>query len=738
MIKRLNKMKKSKQGSILIIVVLILALAIIFISTAMMLTQATRGRLYENTLQSQARLTVTAASEVFLEALETQEITDVQLDALLAVNGVGPKSNDSQKLRMVVEGVPGMSESDDTNCTYVDVFYKDTNKKVAVIDFKTIIGDQTENVRVYLDIKSSGASYGNRFKNQIEIGASVNDHELRFTNGVGMTDPAKTGITDNTILIRGSGQEHASGSVFYSDIVFAKDSICQFGGSNYVHGKTILIDAYMISGSNATIYYDDIYYIGNSYSDAALLYKGGNAANQWSTTNFPNNTDGTNRNWVFMNRKAEDKTQDEIYSADCRCIKQTLEEKTCYFVKKAYDTDGNLYFTTNSVQNSNGEGNFTLTNKADTGIAISVSDNLKRYVDPTYCNLDKSFPTDANTVFATFSSDGYETATSDMTLPYDTYLKDGTPVPKNTTISAGSEYEATPLTKTFPSWLRSGGTETGAIPDSYKLALTNSNLQDMADSNKVIDLPSGYYYLTPDSNIVANSDGKPYVIAIDGSQEYRFYFQTNGHFQLGTVVFAVYNVNKNNPAPVVFIMEPGAKITLSAADYRNTSVICSAGFISVQHVKDLTGTVYYDDADSIGSWIRGTAYTEELYDWGGGYHNEEINATIKYPYAYDGNRRPAAYIFGSGSNEFKLGDHCIVEAYIGLYGTGSKFGGRGDIDKNIPTFVYGRIEAAGFQSTGTTGCFSMPYCPQPQASDDLHGQKAAESKFKVNNIIYYR
>ena len=148
MIKRMNKMKKGKKGSILIVVVLILALAIIFISTAMMLTQATRGRLYENTLQSQARLTVTAASEVFLEAMETQEITDVQIDGLLAANGVGPKSNDAQKLRMVVEGVPGMSETDDTNCTYVDVFYKDANKKIAVIDFKTIIGDQTESVRV--------------------------------------------------------------------------------------------------------------------------------------------------------------------------------------------------------------------------------------------------------------------------------------------------------------------------------------------------------------------------------------------------------------------------------------------------------------------------------------------------------------------------------------------------------------------------------------------------------------
>ena len=75
MIKRLVKSKKSKKGAILVIVVLILALAMIFIASAMMLTQATRRRLYDRTMESQARLTVTAASEVFLEALGTQELT---------------------------------------------------------------------------------------------------------------------------------------------------------------------------------------------------------------------------------------------------------------------------------------------------------------------------------------------------------------------------------------------------------------------------------------------------------------------------------------------------------------------------------------------------------------------------------------------------------------------------------------------------------------------------------------
>lgn len=744
MIKRMNKMKKGKKGSILIVVVLILALAIIFISTAMMLTQATRGRLYENTLQSQARLTVTAASEVFLEAMETQEITDVQIDGLLAANGVGPKSNDAQKLRMVVEGVPGMSETDDTNCTYVDVFYKDANKKIAVIDFKTIIGDQTESVRVYLDIKSSGPSYGNRFKNQIEIGDGATKHELRFTHGVGMWNPAVTGITDNTILLRGSGQEDASSAVFYSDIVFAPGAKSNFGGNNVFHGNNIFLDSEMWSGSGACKYYGDFYFIGNNNTGAGFIYAGNNKANQWDSQYFPNNADSSQKNWVFMNRTAQDKNLDDCTGTDSQKIKAVIETKTCYFVKKSTDSDGNVIFVSNSVTNSNyADGNYTVTNKADTGIALDVSDNLKVYSASDYCNVDKAFPSTADEAFSTFSVDGYEMATSDMTLSYDTYLKNGQKVPKGTVITAGSEYEATPLTPTFPAWLRDGGVDTGAVPDTYKFALTDDNLKDEA-TNGVIKLDPDYYYFTPgtvttDTVTVGGSQSKlPYVIAIDGSKadQYRFYFSA-GTYKLGMVVFAVYNVTKTNPTPVVFILEPNAHIEFSESQYNNTNCICSAGFISVQHV-DSSNAAYYTDAATMGAWIRGTAYTTELSEWGGNYKTSDNTTVIKYPYAYDSNRRPAAYIFGTGNDTIQVGDHTMIEGYIGLYGTGSAFAARNDMSNTQPLFIYGRIEAKHFSESGTTGAFCMPYCPQPKASGDKHGQQPASSKFSVNNIVYYR
>lgn len=756
MIKRMNKMKKDKQGSILIVVVLILALAIIFISSAMMLTQATRGRLYENTLSSQARLTVTAASEVFLEALETQEINDVTLDKLLAVNGVGPKSSDNQKLRMVVEGVPGMSADDDTNCTFVDVYYKDSNKKVAVIDFKTTIGSETENVRVYLDIKASGASYGNRFKNQIEIGSGAGDHELRFTHGVGMVNPSKTDVTDNTILLRGNAEEHASSAVFYSDVVFAKDGEAKFGGNNEFYGNTIFLDSEMHSGSGGVKLYGDLYFVGNTKTSAGFVLDG---TNQYESARFPNHSDGTQRNWVFMNMKAQDSTQDTIHDANSKKIKELLDDKACYFVKKEVDGDGSVYFTANAVVNSYYDStsgqpvqNYPYTNLADSGVSLTVSDNLSRYSASDFCNVNKAFPSGtsqevADAAFNTWSVDGYETATSDITLTYDTYRKNGTKIDAGDTIHAGEEYEANPLTPEFPAWLRTGGVPTGAIPDTYKFALTETNLNDKKDANGVIDLEAGYYYFTPGTVGPEKTVGEnklPYIIAIDGSKadQYRFYFQKDGYFKLGMVVFAIYNVNKANPTPVVFILEPGATIEFSESQYHNYNAICSAGIISIQHV-DEDGAALYSDAGEIGNWIRTKSYTTELSNWGDTYHQCHTDsgaegAVIEYPYAYDSNRRPAAYVFATNTGIVKVGDCTRLEAYMGLYGTGSEFAARTDIDNSHPLFIYGRIEATKFTESGTTGGFCMPYCPQPYASSDKHGQQAAESKFSVNNIIYYR
>jgi hypothetical protein len=194
-------------------------------------------------MSSQARLTVSAAAETFLEALQTQEITDKQMDAMLAECSTRQTDN-SKKIKMVVNGVPGMSTATD-NCTYLDLYYPDTTDTTKVYaDFTTVIGDQTENVRVILVVEDPNTNNTGRFKNQIDIAGNVNKEQLRFTEGVGMTSPAKRaqGVTDNTILLRGKAFEESSDSIVYSDVVYAPGSTATWGGGNTLYGNQIFLD----------------------------------------------------------------------------------------------------------------------------------------------------------------------------------------------------------------------------------------------------------------------------------------------------------------------------------------------------------------------------------------------------------------------------------------------------------------------------------------------------------------
>ena len=764
MIKRLGKAKKGKQGAILIFVVLILALAMIFISAAMMLTSATRDRLYESTMTTQARLTCTSAVEVFLEALETQEITDDQ------ISGNIKTYHGSDKIRMVCEGVPGMSASGNDNCTFLDLYYPNASDHNTVnADFTTTIGDETECIRVVLSVDNSGPNYGNRFRNQIEVSTSVQTETMRFYDGVGMWNTSIAKPTDNTILLRGNATDSGGGGAFYSDVVFAPGQQSHWGSSNKFYGNIIFLQGAKFYSSHSDVYYSgDIYFVGSSSDDAGFLYSGGDAANQYNSQYFP-----TDSKFVFLNRSVQRSALDDVDDNGSkieRLVKGQTPEgtdatagKTCYFV--TYDEaaanmtdDDNPYRivfkstgdTNTNTRHGTAGSSYTVDNGWSSTInytspasdMVDVNNNLRIYSASDYCNVNTPFPSDVSTVFANFSPDGYETAgASGVVLGYDTYLKDGTVVPAGDTIPAGAEYEATPLTSTFPSWLRTGGSPTGTIPSTYKFELSSSNLGTTATSqghSNYVKLAPKYYYFTSGGEVGYQSSNDPYVICIDGSNasSYRFYFQGNTVFDLGAVVFAIYNVT-DETTPIVFILEPGAQIHWGGANYRETGNICNSGIISVQHVNE-DGDPYYSDASGIATFIRGTAYTDEITDWGG-YVGK--NGTIEYPYAYDSIRRPTAYVFGAGTNEFRVGDRCMLEAYIGLYGGGC-FGFNNCNEESKPIYIYGRVETTTYGISGYTGSpggLCMPYCPQPGGVEEGERQTGrAVSKYHVADLIYYK
>ncbi len=722
MIKRLNKAKKNKQGAILVIVVLILALAMIFIASAMMLTQSTRRRLYSQTIASQARLTVTSASEVFLEALKTQEITDAQLEKIMnKTHGTG-----ATKVKMVVPGVPGMSEAND-NCTWLDIYTSASTPDYVYCDFTTVIGSSTENVQVVLKAEEDEPAYGSQFKNQVEVAGGVGIGELRFTKGVGMWDASKISApNDNTIVLRGNYKGQTSDTRYFSDVVFGQDSSnIQLGGGENFYGKMIFLQGAQMNCRSGANVYGDIYLMGTDKS-AGLALKDSSQAGLWD------NLAGKNNNFIFAGRKVQNDNNDtnkKIYEA----LTKNNSHKI-YFVNSSGESLG----ASPDIAKGKASGSFsyTITNYAATsGLSNENKKNVKRYLSWNY-GSSNAFPS-ASTVFKKLCPDGkVATAAADMTLSYATYSHDGSKsFAAGATIPAGTKYIVNPVTTSYPSYRKDGSGK----PEK------TLNLSSISSSQY---LAPGYYYVTGNGTSVTGGGesyrSNPIVLTIDGSRgdEYRFYFAANHNFLLRGFIFAVYNADSNKP--VLFVLENGAKIQVSHNNdgLGGGSALCSAGFLSVStrpgcdtsaNMINYVHTKTYNDEKVT---IVNNAYKD--------FNGNKVGST--YSKYYDNIVKPAMFIYGVGNNVICLGKSVTIEAYIGLYG-GSCFGpidGSGDSQQ-----IYGRIECEEFHTykqEGTfaiagydnpVGDFAMPYCPQPTSEDTMPKQRIAKSKYSVADITYY-
>ena len=747
MIKRLVKSKKSKKGAILVIVVLILALAMIFIASAMMLTQATRRRLYSTSINSQARLTVTAASEVFLEALKTQEITDVQIDNIIGKHA-NHETVDTKKARMVVDGIPGMGDTED-NCTYIDI-YKDknyaTNKKI-VIDFTTVIGTTKENIRVVLQDREISPSYTGRFSNQIELGKNVSKEELRFTQGVGMVAPSyidqlnkenknitnledKLYVDDNTVLIRGNATEQASDAIFYSDVVYYNGSP-YLGGGNTYNGRIVILDgSYFTEYSSGTKYNGDFYFIGKDKREVGIKKV------KASTGTFASN------NFIFSNRDVID-TSVNAMNDNPASYKDILTNKNrkCYIVTKDGDVETSFtatYINNNKsedfskdIKNYGGDLSSNSTDPDEQNKRNEINHFIKTYRKYDYKN--QPFPTDVATeVFNSINTDGltiHMEGGTTVTTDY-AYGKGGKVYKKGDKIkTGGDDIIQNPLTKTHPS--------TATTLDLSNLSnadKTYSATDGTTKTDRIIGLPAGDYYIKGSSPVTSADKIKPgpWVICINGANagSYRFWFAGGAH-SLDCVVFAVYGANNVAPQPAVFILESTASIKLTSDDqYAKTEYICSSGFISIARPGKNTPAL-------IGEYIQKTASNKEDTNWNGAFGG--ITYSKYYKPEYDNvnhkdiSPKPAIYVFGVSGNTILLGNAVKVEAYMGLYSGGTL---ESPSNGNAVTQIYGRLEADTMKLK-TGGKYCMPYCPAPSKVSSQYDVRPAETKYQVCDLVYY-
>ena len=737
MIRRKGKLKKSKQGSLLIIVVLILALAIIFISSAMMLTQATKDRLYDNAMSSQARLTVTAASEAFIEALETQEINDDQFDLLIS-DALGHakigQHNNSDKIKMIVDGVPGMSASPD-NCTYVDIYFptaSDVNK-VAHMDFTTVIGDEVENVKIVLDIKDvKTTNPPGGFTNQIEVASNVSVTNIRFPGGLGMYDAdLLTGGSpdDNTVLLRDNYYEQNSQkNLIFSDIVVAGSDTDKkyfaMGEKALYAGDLIFLDnAYLSThASNDWGFSGDFYFLGKEVSgNSAADYDAGTAL--WKDGGWDKISNSSK--FIFSNRVPQ---RSDVYYKDGhendngkiqRLFTTETNANRAYFV----DKNGNSLTSISTVASTKvGGGSYNVNNSTLT--SSTLSNSAKYSFDGNTATLDKQYTVTDKTKY--YQSD---------------YRSQIGSFPDATTYFASAQFGDEELTTEYPY----------ESSDSHYKNL-NTTLGTMS-AGGYKDLPAGNYIITSSLSAGApTSGGCPYIIALNGAKEYRFYFQKNVSFEIENVVFAMYNVSETT-IPPIFVMEEGAKIYLGGTTedthHQDTNYgFCSSGFLSMnRNITSASALKTYisskkfnakttDGGEAI-AHVKKTGTTPEY--WCYKKDNGSDGDPIYYSKYYDGVHRPNLYVFGVSGNTFRVSFGTIIEGYIGIFGGGS-FGimnTKKDDGKIIP--IYGRIMASQFTNGGDTpaGTPCMPYCPQPSGSDNVNPVRPAVTKYHVTDVVYY-
>ena len=299
MMKMINKSKKrsaDKRGVILVTVLFILATAMIFISSALLLTSATRGRVYQNAEKSQARLTLTSAVETFVQALQMQEITDAALETY---------ASEGAKIQFLMDSstIPGMyaaGPGGQDNVTWAH-FYgtKLKGKDYIVVDITTKIGDSQENAKLFL-YEDPQPDPPDLFNSQVDYnGKLVNN----FRGSIG----AHTGSqpADNIIVWRGSYHSNQSeGTDIYSDMLFvggnpAAGSSMEvyFEQNEQVHGDMIFLDNYTLSfNSTAPNIMGDVYFLGPGSDTAKSAFSGNDSASR----NYAKPT-GT---WIFANRKA--------------------------------------------------------------------------------------------------------------------------------------------------------------------------------------------------------------------------------------------------------------------------------------------------------------------------------------------------------------------------------------------------------------------------------------------------
>lgn len=313
MMRKFNKKKAAKRGAILVTVVFVLAFATIFIAAAMMLTQATRKRVYTEAENNQARLTVTSVAESWLHALQKCEISDSAILALCKAGAGGTGTPVRVKASATSNTIPGLeTENTSSTTSFTEVtFTRSPNKTGAskdeeytyIADFSTHIDGQVENVRAYLTYTPPTSTGGGKpFSTQIDLNAEFGQNNLEIVG-----DGKAQGDLDNIFLIRKGGKNVDSSFSSHSTLVYCDGDVAFKAEDIYSPDIVFLSGARLAKKTDSTMYNSkngggvNLFFFGDSNESIAVGTDKGNFNPSGKTFYLCKRSD--NKNWTESDTK---------------------------------------------------------------------------------------------------------------------------------------------------------------------------------------------------------------------------------------------------------------------------------------------------------------------------------------------------------------------------------------------------------------------------------------------------
>ena len=254
--KKVMRKADDKKGVILVTVLFIIAMALLFITTALTISIASRQRVYSNAKSDQARLTVTSLAQSIWQAIYSQQINDVMLNNLAD----GTSGNGSY-VTFSTDSVPGMGTAGTEASAY---FYRDDDNPKNIIECKCSIEGRSQYYRMVLIQNPSEGLPSPCFNMQVELGNpgmlnafnfGVDASQIVFSNHKPWqlqtqyrVNPDGTPVTDNVVFFHGGEAGTFSdqgGSGFYCDVItdgrlYARDSV--FTSNLYMVGENAIFD----------------------------------------------------------------------------------------------------------------------------------------------------------------------------------------------------------------------------------------------------------------------------------------------------------------------------------------------------------------------------------------------------------------------------------------------------------------------------------------------------------------